>query len=436
MARRVIAARLTVALLVPVVLATAVATVFSGGQQETAEEPAPRLELWTFVDTHARWFREMAEEVGPDLHPDFELDVSVISYDEMHDRLTVSLQTGIGAPDIADVEQGRFGAFLRDEPVGFVDLTDRLTAGGHLDAMVESRLSLYQGAEGQYYGIEHALTPVVLYYRADVFEEHGITPEDLSTWDDFIEVGRQLSDDTRKMIALEDGYVSILLRQRGTGWFDEEGRIQATSEPLVLDTVNWLLELKDVHDIAGVRADEDAAHYAALRDGRYLTQLGADWFAGFFKDNLPEMEGKWAAMPLPVWPDDPEGRNTSVMGGTGATITRFSENVELAWEFLEAVMLSEEGNVRRFELTNLFPPYIPAWDNPRLYEPDPYFGGQVLGELFAELGRDVPRQNQAVNLTLVHNTLWPESYWLEVVEGRLDPETALERLTADVQARE
>lgn len=413
-----------------------VGPVFSGGQGEGAEAIDAELELWTFVDTHARWYEEMAEVFGPELAPNFALDVNVIAYSEMHDKLLVALQTGVGAPDIADVEQGAFGNFLKGGQVGFVDLSERLEQGGHLENLVASRLSLYQDSEGRYYGIEHALTPVVLYYRADVFEEEGIEPADLETWEDFIRVGVDLSTGDRKMIALESQHVAILLRQRGTDWFNERGEIQATEDPLIADTIDWLLALKDDYGVAGIRAAEDAAHYAALREGRYVTQIGADWFAGFFKDNLPEMEGQWRAMPLPTWPDDPQQTNTSVNGGTGATITRFSESPDLAWDFLEASMLSVEGNVRRYELTNLFPPYMPAWDNERLYAPDPYFDDQVLGRLFAEVGANAPAQNQAVNYTMVHNTLWPEKYWLDVLDGRMAVNEALRRLAEDVRAKE
>ncbi len=394
------------------------------------------LELWTFVDTHARWYRQMYEKIGAGIDPNLKLDVKVIAYSEMHDKLLVSLQTGIGAPDIADVEQGRFGGFLKGNKIGFVDLTDRLKKGGYLDKLVASRLSLYQDGQGKYYGIEHALCPVVLYYRCDVFKENGIDPSSIKTWDDFIQAGKKLSKGDRKIIALDPGYVSILLAQRGSGWFDAKGNIQSDKDPVILDTVKWLLDLKDKYGIAGVadaHATEDAAYWAALREGKYVTQIGADWFAGFFKDNVPELKGKWMAMPLPVWKDDPKKTNTSCYGGTGATITRFSRNKELAWKFLEATMLSEEGNVLRFELTNLFPPFKPAWKNERLYREDPYFNGQVLGKLFAEVGPKVPKQNQAVALTMVHNTLWPEKYWLEVVEGRMDPKVALQNLAQDIR---
>ncbi len=396
---------------------------------------AESLELWTFVDTHARWFREMAEEFSK-VNPQFALDVKVFEYGALHDKLLVSLQTGIGAPDLADVEQGRFGGFLRGE-IGFMDLTDRLEKGGYLEDMVEARLALYMH-DGKYYGIEHALCPVVLYYRKDMFEEAGLA-ENIPTWNDFIEMGKKLSNDQKKMISLdnyshEGAYLTMLIRQRGTDWFDKEGNIQADN-PLIVGTLKWLLDLRDIHGVA-----EDppvqAAFYAALKEDRYATVIGADWYAGFLKDYCPELSGKWRAMPLPVWPDDPEKRRTSCFGGTGLTITRFCENQELAWKFIEFSMLSPEGNVRRYELTNLWPPLRSAWEIEQLYKPDPYFGGQEIGRLFSEVGPEVPAQNQSVFLYEVHSTLWPQKYWPDVLEGRIDPEEALRALTTDIRSKQ
>jgi hypothetical protein len=121
--------------------------------------------------------------------------------------------------------------------------------------------------------------------------------------------------------------------------------------------MNWILAQMD----AGIAAQvPDTGYgesdYAAFKDGTMISWLSADWYAGFFKDNAPELAGKWKAAPLPAWEEG--GIRTSVLGGTGATIVATSPNVEAAWEFLEFAMLSVEGNVRRFELTNLFPPFI------------------------------------------------------------------------------
>ena len=42
-------------------------------------------------------------------------------------------------------------------------------------------------------GFPQSLSAMVLYYRTDLFKEHGIAPEDIATWDDFVDKGRELA---------------------------------------------------------------------------------------------------------------------------------------------------------------------------------------------------------------------------------------------------
>jgi hypothetical protein len=80
-------------------------------------------------------------------------------------------------------------------------------------------------------------------------------------------------------------------------------------------------------------------------------------------------------------------------------------------------MLSVEGNVRRYEMTNLWPPYIPAMDNERLHKPDTYFSGQDLGAVFAEVGPSVPPQYQSPyrsELNTQIGALWQDIYDLKI----------------------
>ncbi|MEZ4729549.1 MAG: hypothetical protein R3E79_20655 [Caldilineaceae bacterium] len=57
-----------------------------------------QLELWTFVNTHARWYQSMAEDYKKEVNPDFDLTVTEIAYADMHDKLQIALQTGgVGA---------------------------------------------------------------------------------------------------------------------------------------------------------------------------------------------------------------------------------------------------------------------------------------------------------------------------------------------------
>lgn len=353
---------------------------------------AEPLELWTFVNTHARWFREQAERYQAEVDANFQLEVVEIAYTDLHDRLLISLQSGgVGAPDIADIEQGRFGSFLRGGDPGLVPLNDMLEAGGYNEQMVATRQALYT-YNGVTYGIEHALTPVVLYYRADIWEGAGFDPQTFETWDDFVEAAKAVVEANPGVVPLPvfNDLHQVLLRQRGGDYFDADGNVTIDSE-LSIDTMNWLLNLID----EGVGAQPPAADavWAAFKDGTLISQVGADWYAGFFKDNAPELEGKWKAAPLPAW--EPGGPRTSVYGGTGATVIASSPQAEEALKFLEFAMLSVEGNVRRFELTNLFPPFIPAMDNERLHADDTYFSGQDLGAVFADVGPEAPAQYQS-----------------------------------------
>jgi len=399
------------------------------------EKPSPppvakpvKLELWAFVDTHARWFRSMAEDYRKEINPEFELDVKEIAYTELHDKLLVAHQTGVGAPDFGDVEQGRFGGFFKGE-IGFVDLTDMLRGGNYVEKMVASRQALYTW-KGKMYGVEHALCPVVLYYRADVLEEAGIeTP--IETWDDFIAVGKELSKGDVKMTYM-GGEWEILLRQRGADIFDADGNVTCDSD-VAIETMQWDLDLRDKHGIADEApggAKYDSAWYGALKEDKFLSVIGADWYAGFLEDNAPELEGKWKAMPLPVW--EKGGSRTSCHGGTGLTISKTCKDIAEAWRFMEYSMLSVEGNVRRYLLTRLFPPFKPAWEDARLHEPVPYFANQDLGGLFAEVGPEVPAQYQHPYRPEFYS-IWDGKYARDVLDGKKPVAQALKECAEEVR---
>lgn len=417
------------ALAVAACAAPAAPAASSGGAAAPAASPIA-MELWTFVNTHARWFREMADNYKKEVNPNFELNVSEIAYADMHDKLQIALQSGgVGAPDLADIEQGRFGGFLRGggDP-GLVDLTDRLKEGGYMDKLVAARQALYS-YKGKTYGIEHALTPVVLYYRADVWEGAGVDMTKVATWQDFITEGKKVSTDTVKAISFEDH--GALLRQRGSDWFDADGNVTLDSDQSI-DTMNKILAWRDEYGIADTPTGGTAGGndwWASVKEGKWLSKVGADWYAGFFKDNAPELSGKWKAVAMPAW--EAGGTRTSCWGGTGNCIVKTGKNVDEAWKFQEHSMLSKEGNVRRYEMTNLFPPFIPAMDDPRLHKPDEYFSGQDLGGLFAEVGPSVPPQYQSPYRAELQTKLNAE--WQNIWDGKSQPADVFRQIAEDTR---
>jgi len=386
-----------------------------------------KLELWTFVNTHARWFRSMAADYKKEKNPDFDLNVTEIAYGDMHDKTQIALQAGgVGAPDLVDLEQGRFGGFLRGKgDVGLIDLTGWLTSAGYMDKLVASRQALYT-YKGKTYGVEHALTPCVVYYRADVIEKAGVDVKKLVLWDDWIAAYKPLCKDD--VVACSYLGHDLLLRQNDGDYFDKDGNVQLDTD-LSINTMDWILDLARKHKIARQGPPGDA-WWTAIKEGKYLSlPAQADWYAGFLKDYVPDGKGKWKAMPMPAWKAG--GRRTSCYGGTGSCIVKYSKYVDEAWKFMQYSMLSVEGNVRRYLETHLWPPFKPAMEDKRLHAPDEYYSNQDMGAVFADVGPEVPAQYQSPYRSEMNSLLSPK--WQDLYDGKITPKDTFKEVAAAIR---
>lgn len=403
----------------------------SGGEMVESPTQAPsdgdagtiNLTLWTFVNTHARWFRSMAEDYRKE-KPEFSLDVVEIS--DMFDKLKLALLSGgEGAPDLADIEQGAFGQFLRgkQEP-DLVDLTSYLNTGDYMNKLVASREALYS-YRGKVYGVEHALCPVVIYYRSDVFEDAGIDMTKIATWNEWISAVQAVVHDD--VVAIDFPSHEVMLRQNGGDYFDKDGQVALDSQ-ISIDTMQWILDLQNKHKITK-ESPSGESYWAAFKEGKFLASVGADWYGGFFKDLAPDLSGKMKAAFLPRF--TPNGARTSCWGGTGSCIVKFSKHIEDAWKFMEYSMLSVEGNVRRFQETTLFPPFLPAMDDQRLHKSDEYFSGQDMGALFAEIASEVPAQYQSPYRSELDSKL--SGLWQDIYDLQATPEATFKSVANEIR---
>lgn len=115
-----------------------------------AGENATELDYWTFVELHGQHFEKMLQkwnEENPDRQ--IKLNVTVMPYDDMHNKLLIAVQTGEGAPDISDIELGRFPDFLSADEVPLESLNDVVEP--YKDTLVKSRLDIYS-KDGTVYG--------------------------------------------------------------------------------------------------------------------------------------------------------------------------------------------------------------------------------------------------------------------------------------------
>ena len=358
-----------------------------------ASQAAAPLEIWISSYQDKVYYENMVRLYKEKGHKDFEANIRAYGFREMPDKLAVAMKTGVNPPDIVQLDEVLFGMYLNGE-TPFVELSDRIKKSGIDKDIVPNRMGLFS-YKGKTYGVPQSLSAMLMYYRTDVMAKHYIAPEDLTTWDDFIRVGEGLAKKGQAMLALDPSYFEILLRQRGSDWFNKDGKVLPDDE-LAKDTLRFIKEMQDKH--IAVLPDRasifDPVFFSGdLSNGEVFCVIGADWYGlDMIQQFSSDLAGKWGVMPLPAWKDKigKLGPRTSTFAGQGLLIYKGSKQVDPSWDFIEFVMKDTEANVQRFQKGNSFTAYKPAWKDERMLENNSFFNNQPFGQILVDLSSQVP----------------------------------------------
>lgn len=360
------------------------------------EEDEPDLVLAISAANHVDSYKEVLPRF--EAKHGVKVALNLVHSRALQTRLQNAIMAGAEVPDLVELQENHLAFFTRGpvKDVGFTDLTDVLTREGLRERLVESRLSLWM-YQGRVFAAPHDVHPVMLMYRADIVEELGIDVSKLETWDDFVEVGRNVVKDLdgdgvpdRYMIDLPVSAawgLLILLRQRDVSLFDENGNL-TFNRPETVDTIIWYARQVAGKDRIAFECGWGQPFYKAMFDGLVLFYIAPDWRSYTTQMDAPGLAGKMKLMPLPAWTKG--GRRTSVWGGTGLAITKASERQDLAWELAKELYFQPKELGKRFATTNIIPPLKDAWDLPEFREPNPYFSGQAIGAMYAKLAAETP----------------------------------------------
>jgi ABC-type glycerol-3-phosphate transport system substrate-binding protein len=399
-----------------------------------AQEPAP-LRIWVAAETDARNYRSLVELYRRKKAPGFLAEVRAFGYSEMPDKLRVAVRTGVGAPDVVQIDQVFFSLYLGDE-MPFLDLTSRVKAAGLDRSLLPQRMALF-AHDGRVYGLPQSVSAVLLYYREDLLAKWGVRETDLDTWDGLLGAGRAVkARGGPALLSLDWSYFEILLRQRGFDVFDAQGR-PALEQLAAEDTLEFLVRL--ARERAGLNPDRGTIFDPAFFQGdvahdESMALLGADWYGlDMIRGMAPGLAGRWRARPLPAWKDalSRSARRTSSFAGEGLLVLRSSKRAEEAWDFVRFVMEDRDANVERWLQGNCLTAHQPSWQDPRLVRPEPYFGGQALAGLLVKLAPDLPAENTSPHKAALVN-LWREKYWAPVIGGSLPPHQALREMQQEL----
>lgn len=237
------------------------------------------------------------------------------------------------APDVATIEYPQLPGFAIDGVTR--DITTLM--GDRLRSRLLPQALENTTFDGRTYSVPLDIEPMVMHYRKDVFDEHGLAVP--RTWDEFAAVGRTVRDrlpGRRITVFPTDGgsQFAAYACQAGSQWFDIRGgawHVSLTDAPTRRMSEYWQGLIDDetvfANPMGSLRYDSQ------IGDGLVLTRLSGAWDAGAQMSSQPGQQGRWAIAPLPQW--DSGGAALGGHGGSTFAVTRDSAHPEAAMEFIE-----------------------------------------------------------------------------------------------------
>lgn len=350
----------------------------TAGTDAAAADGGAEINVW--VDAT----RLPAVEKFMELNPDVAhlIRTSTVDRGEFPAKVLLFNNTGSGWPDVVFAEPS-IVARVADEQHAFpADLYDWVPqdiidgfAEGSLDPCI---------FEGKLYCLRNDLAQAILYYNVPLMEEFGY--EVPNTWEEYEALGLRVAEEHPDYVI---GTFGDLAGLRFYFWPSEcpvNEELSSTQIRINVEHPNCvrMAQMLDRLIEAGALATLppfDPAFVDVVKQDKLLMMPAASWYGEYVFGGTPEStyyetsEGQLGVAPIPMWSDQ-DVRWTGAQGGSAWTMSRHTQNPELAAELIIWLTTSEEY---QGQMAPTFPAYLPAaetWsqtisDKP-LYAFDPF----------------------------------------------------------------
>jgi multiple sugar transport system substrate-binding protein len=330
------------------------------------------------------------------------MDKQVALFNQTHPNIHVTVQnvgagpveytklfTAIKAnnePDVAEVE---FQTLPQFETTG--SLVDQTPYGANsvksqFPAWMWNQVVLSNGI----YAIPQDGGPMELYYRQDLFQKYNLPVP--TTW-------AQYADDAAKLHAADPnvyitdfpprqpGQFVGFIWQNGGSLFSISGQSWKVSinNPQALQVAAYWQGLID-KKLVKTEPDFTNAWYNDLQTGKLATWVSAAWGNGILKQNAPQTSGKWRVAPLPQW--QAGGNASSNWGGSTTVVFKNTKHPQEASTFAQWISANQQSALMEFT-TGAYPALLSALSSPTMNAPQPFFGGQVINQVFSASSQQV-----------------------------------------------
>ena len=364
------------------------------------------------------------------VYPDIKIELTSVGAEDYLQKVQTTMASGGELPDILWGERnfrGKIFEFdiwenLEKEPYNF----DKSTVFDYLEPLTSN-------SKGETIAVEQSLTPGAIAYRRDLAKEYFGTddPKELEalfpTLDAMIEKGKEIQEKSNGQVYMFSSLGElneIFTPQSQQPLMDREvGRVTGKMK----EVIENVTKVRDAGIVDKLELWSPQWN-ASFADGKHIFFPAANWAPQFvIKPNDKEGEGRWGLM-------KPPGEMYS-WGGTVFGISKTSENKELAWKFINWLLLTQEG-AEASKLVNFYVPLKEVYEDPQFVSSeDPFFAGQDVGKFWIE--EIVPEID--VPVLSAYDAVVKESTNLVLnllnSDRSVDAEETLEKLITEVKAK-
>ncbi|SRR6266487_279828 len=338
--------------------------------------------------TYWAWIPGMDKQVAlfNQTHPNIHVTWSNVGAGTVeYDKLFTAIKAN-NEPDMSEVE---FQTLPQFETTGaLVDISQygANSVKDQFPAWMWNQVVLSNGV----YAIPQDGGPMVMYYRADLFTKYNIPVP--TTW-------AQYADDAAKLHAADpNAYITDFnprqpgqfvgyIWQNGGSLFGINGQSWKVSinNPQALQVAAYWQALID-KKLVKTEPDFDNAWYHDLQTGALATWISAAWGNGTLKQNAPKTSGNWRVTSLPQWQ---AGQNVSSnWGGSTTVVYKSTKHPKEASLFAQWISANEQSAEMEFS-TGAYPALLSALRSSTVNSPQPFFGNQVINQIFTDSSKQV-----------------------------------------------
>ncbi|MDR2348633.1 MAG: extracellular solute-binding protein [Bifidobacteriaceae bacterium] len=356
-----------------------------------------KLTVWCWDPAFNIYAMEEAGKIYQQDHPDFELEVVEVAWDDLQTRLTTLAQSKQTSelPDIFLVQNNAFQKNVISYPELFTDFS---SSGVDFSQYPEG-IAAYSVVDGVNYGLPFDNGAAIDALRVDVLAEAGYTIDDFTsiTWDEYLAIAKDVLAKTGKPLlsgqAGASDTIMMIMQSAGASLFDDQGAPTIVGNDALLAAIDVYGQL--VKEGVMVEVNSWDEYIATFVNGEVAGTINGSWIIGSIT-SAADQSGKWDITDVPSLAGVPGATNYSANGGSSWAVSS-NADVALAMDFLKATFA---GSTELYDTilpsSGAIANWIPAGASPVYEEPQEFFAGDAIYAKILGYTAKVPSNNTGV----------------------------------------